>query len=79
MRLYRNNRIDQPFELSTDEIVGGFWRDHSPDEIGMLDRALRHWLSGHGAWDPTDPVDADAYEEVFDAVLAAWPKDSGRQ
>jgi hypothetical protein len=73
MKLYRDNRIDQPFELTAAEISEGFWRDNEPADIGNLDRALRLWLAGRGSWDPDNPTDDSAYTEVLEATLASWP------
>jgi hypothetical protein len=81
MRLYRENRLDQPFDVTPEEVADAFWRERDPN-IGMtLDRALRGWLATEaggtgGSWDPWNPTEAKAYDDVFRAVLAAWPAET---
>lgn len=75
MKLWKDNRRDQEWELSADEIAERFWKSKIARELleyGMqLDRALRGFIAGDlsSVWDESE------YDEVFQAVFAAWPKE----
>lgn len=75
MRLWRANRIDQPFEKTPDEIADAFaaspWADR--DDLS-LETALRMFIADkepsglNGAWDPFRPEQVAEFDAAFDAT-----------
>jgi hypothetical protein len=77
VRLYANNRLDSPVEVTPAEIAQKFWADPTAKEKmeagSMLNRVLLNFLSDIGSFDLSEPRENAAYEQVYWAVREAWP------
>lgn len=75
MKLCKNNRVDQEYELTPEEIAAKFWEWNGGDPIGNLDRVLRCFITANESEGGLSSVfdNGPEYDAVLDAALAAWP------
>lgn len=71
MRFWRNNRLDEEFEMAPERVVGLFEQSPWWSLESSLDRSLRSFLT-----DPTGPISAvwdneDDYNELLRRVREA--------
>ena len=71
MKLWKHNRLDQEYELSTDELATGFLASQWADSPMMLEPALSLYIGSalESSFDPTVPSERKDFNEVVDEVL----------
>ena len=78
MKLWKNNRTDQEWELSNEEIARRFWADRAAKgagEVGHLGKALRCFIVDHEENGGLSSVlDESEYDALHEVVFATWPK-----
>ena len=76
MKMWKENKLDQEWEMDNDDIAIKFWLSKPYRELVAscwpLDRAIRAFLT-----DPKDGLnsvfDEKEYEELYDVVRESWP------